>query len=71
VAVDKQIPVEVPVEVIQWVDRVVDIPVEVERVVEIEKVVWNDRIEYRDKVVYQDRVGAPRSRPLAINTWVD
>ena len=57
ITVDKEIPVEVPVEVIQYVDRVVEVPVEVEKVVEIEKVVWNDRIEYRDKIVYQDRVG--------------
>jgi hypothetical protein len=64
ITVDKEIPFEVPVEVIQYVDRVVEVPVEVEKVVDIEKIVWNDRIEYRDKVVYQDRVGMPPSEPM-------
>lgn len=57
VAVDKEVPVEVPIEVVKYVDRVVNVPIEVERVIEVEKIVWNDRVEYRDKVVYQDRVG--------------
>ena len=39
ITVDKEIPFEVPVEVIQYVDRVVEVPVEVEKVVEIEKLV--------------------------------
>jgi hypothetical protein len=57
ITVDKEVPVEVLIEVIQYVDRVVEVPVEVEKVVEVETIVWNDRVEYRDKIVYQDRVG--------------
>ncbi len=71
ITVDKEIPVEVPVEVIQYYDRVVEVPIEVEKIVEIEKIVWNDRIEYRDKVVYQDRVGMPPAQVHEASSFKD